>query len=406
MEHLNLWVVGIEGLLSFLSPCILPLLPVYLSILANSTTEKTDRLIRNTLGFVLGISSTFFLLGISVYTVGNFFSDYQSLLTLFGGIIIVVMGLFYMGIIQFNALNQEKRFRMKTGEMNIISSFILGLTFSFGWTPCIGPTLTSVLVMASTSSSRSTALFLILIYTIGFTMPFMILAVFYKRLIRYIDQIKKHMLLIKRIGGAILILSGIGMIITVGQTIASQQSALHKQEMQDQDATSSSDNEEWEEEYIQEDDEEAQTSQEEQRIEAIDFTLYDQYGKLHQLSSYRGKVVFLNFWATWCPPCVGEMPYIEELYKEYGYNEEDVVILGVANPNLGSEKSQEDIIKFLEEEGYTFPVVFDLDYTQMYTYGLNSFPSTLIIDKEGYINLYIPGAMNKEIMQQIIEEAR
>ncbi|MBE6024982.1 MAG: redoxin domain-containing protein [Cellulosilyticum sp.] len=393
MEHLNLWLVGLEGIVSFLSPCILPLLPVYLSILANSMTEHTEGLIKNTLGFVLGISSTFFLLGMSVYTVGSFFSDYQILLTLIGGVIIVVMGLFYMGVIQSNVLNKDRRFQMKTGQMNIVSSFILGLTFSFGWTPCIGPTLASVLVMASTSSNRSTALFLILIYTIGFTMPFMILAIFYKKLVRYIDRIKNHMLLIKRMGGVILIIAGIGMMITSGQGIIGNQRALNQQNSEqatpETEIESSSD--------IQE---------EEKKLQAIDFELNDQYGNLHKLSDYRGKVVFLNFWATWCPPCVGEMPYIEELYEEYGYNEEEVVILGIANPNLGSEVSQESIVTFLEEEGYTFPVVFDLDYEQIYTYGFNSFPSTLIIDKEGYIKLYVPGAMNKQTMEQIIEEAK
>lgn len=396
MDYLNLWLVGVEGLLSFLSPCILPLLPVYLSILANSTTERTDGLINNTLGFVLGISSTFFLLGMSVYTVGSFFTDYQNLLTLLGGVIIVVMGLFYMGVIQSNLLNQEKRFRMKTGQMNIISSFVLGLTFSFGWTPCIGPTLTSVLVMASTSDNRSTALFLILIYTIGFTMPFMLLAIFYKKLIGYIDQIKKHMLLIKRIGGMILIVAGIGMIINSGKVIIDNQIKVNENNgaTHTENATNSEEAETKEE------------TQEEQKLLAIDFELYDQYGNLHRLSDYRGKVVFLNFWATWCPPCVGEMPYIEEIYKEYGANEEDVVILGVAQPNLGQEGSKESITTFLEEEGYTFPVVFDVNYKQMYTYGLNSFPSTLIIDKEGYINLYVPGAMNKQTMQQIIEAAK
>ena len=100
------------------------------------------------------------------------------------------------------------------------------------------------------------------------------------------------------------------------------------------------------------------------------------------------------------------MPYIDELYEAYGKNEEEVVILGVANPNLGQEGNKESIIQFLEQQGYTFPVVFDVDYNQIFSYGFNSFPSTLIIDKEGYINLYVPGAMDKKTMQQIIEQAK
>ena len=397
MENLNLWLVGLEGVFSFLSPCILPLLPVYLSILANSTTQRMEVLIRNTLGFVLGISSTFFLLGMSMYTVGTFFKDYQSLITLVGGMIIILMGLFYMGIIQSNLLNRDKRFRMKTGQMNIFSSFVLGFTFSFGWTPCIGPTLASVLVMATTSNNRSTAFFLILVYTVGFTMPFMILAIFYKKLVKYLDYIKKHMLLIKKIGGMVLILVGLGMVVSGVQQIDNEQRKLEHQQTQeivsetDRDST---------------DEREEMTEEEAIKLKAIDFELYDQYGNLHKLSDYEGKVVFLNFWATWCPPCVREMPYIDELYEAYGKNEGEVVILGVANPNLGQEGSKESIIQFLEQQGYTFPVVFDVDYNQMFSYGFNSFPSTLIIDKEGYINLYVPGAMDKKTMQQIIEQAK
>lgn len=397
MENLNLWLVGLEGVFSFLSPCILPLLPVYLSILANSTTQRMEVLIRNTLGFVLGISSTFFLLGMSMYTVGTFFKDYQSLITLVGGMIIILMGLFYMGIIQSNLLNRDRRFRMKTGQMNIFSSFVLGFTFSFGWTPCIGPTLASVLVMATTSNNRSTAFFLILVYTIGFTLPFMILSIFYTKLVRYLDQIKKHMLLIKKIGGMVLVLVGLGMVVSGVQQIDNEQRKLDHQQTQEIVSETDMDSS---------DEREEMTEEEAIKLKAIDFELYDQYGNLHKLSDYEGKVVFLNFWATWCPPCVREMPYIEELYEAYGKNEGEVVILGVANPNLGQEGSQESIVQFLEQQGYTFPVVFDVDYNQMFSYGFNSFPSTLIIDKEGYINLYVPGAMDKKTMQQIIEQAK
>ena len=397
MENLNLWLVGLEGVFSFLSPCILPLLPVYLSILANSTTQRMEVLIRNTLGFVLGISSTFFLLGMSMYTVGTFFQEYQSLITLVGGMIIILMGLFYMGIIQSNLLNRDRRFRMKTGQMNIFSSFVLGFTFSFGWTPCIGPTLASVLVMATTSNNRSTAFFLILVYTIGFTLPFMILSIFYTKLVRYLDQIKKHMLLIKKIGGMVLILVGLGMVVSGVQQIDNEQRKLDHQQTQEIVSETDMDSIDEREEMAEE---------EAIKLKAIDFELYDQYGNLHKLSEYEGKVVFLNFWATWCPPCVREMPYIDELYEAYGKNEEEVVILGVANPNLGQEGNKESIIQFLEQQGYTFPVVFDVDYNQIFSYGFNSFPSTLIIDKEGYINLYVPGAMDKKTMQQIIEQAK
>ena len=142
------------------------------------------------------------------------------------------------------------------------------------------------------------------------------------------------------------------------------------------------------------------------RIKSIDFTLKDQYKNVHTLSEYEGKTVFLNFWATWCPPCKAEMPHIEEIYKEYGLNKEDVVILGVASPNLGKEGSEEHIKKFLKEEGYTFPVVMDYNGEFVYKYGISAFPSTFIIDKEGYVTQYVPGGMDKDTMKYLIESGK
>ncbi len=100
------------------------------------------------------------------------------------------------------------------------------------------------------------------------------------------------------------------------------------------------------------------------------------------------------------------MPYIDELYKEYNENKEDVVILGVASPNLGREGSEEHIKNFLKEENHVFPVVLDENGAMVYQYGINAFPSTFIINKEGYITKYIPGAMTKETMKTLIESER
>ena len=391
MEKLNFVVVFIEGVLSFFSPCILPILPIYLSILSNSSIEslKEDKsnfihslLFKNTLFFALGISLTFFILGSSVNALKSFFDTNKDLIMIFGGLIIIFMGLFYMGVIKSSLLNREKRFNINTKQINPISAFLFGFTFSFGWTPCIGPILTSVLIMSSSANNIGTSNLLMLVYTIGFILPFILASLFYNKLFKTFDKMKNYMGLIKKIGGSILILSGVIMFINGSFGVYKHLNDSNNSNSNSQSIDKENKNE---------------------KTMSIDFTLYDQNGKEHKLSDYKGKTVFLNFWATWCPPCKEEMPYIEQLYKEYNKNNKDVVILGVASPNLDREGSKEDIIEFLQQEKYTFPVVMDNNGELAYQYGISAYPTTFIIDKEGYITQYVPGAMDKQTMKYLIE---
>ena len=131
---------------------------------------------------------------------------------------------------------------------------------------------------------------------------------------------------------------------------------------------------------------------------APDFNLKDQYGVVHSLENYKGKVIFLNFWATWCPPCKKEMPDIENIYKEYGENKKDVVILGI-----NSEKENE-VKKFLKDKGYTFPTVIDENSEVMRKYFIQAFPTSFVIDKEGNVYGYVMGGLTKEQIKQVIEE--
>ncbi len=423
MQNVNLFLVFIEGIVSFFSPCILPILPIYLNILSNSSVENLKEgktsfigssLFKNTVFFALGISTTFFILGSSVKVLSMFFNENKDLIMFIGGIIIIIMGLFYMGIIKSSILNREKRFNLKFKEMRAITAFLLGFTFSFGWTPCIGPILASVLVMVSSSSNHLSANLLIAVYTIGFILPFIITAMFYSKLFKTIDKIKSNMEIIKKIGGIILIVSGILMMVNGFGSISkhfntSQNSKIESKQEENKrenstDKEENSDGNDSQKDSNNENNDKG--SNDEDRIKSIDFTLTDQYGKTHKLSDYEGKVVFLNFWATWCPPCKEEMPYIEQLYKDYNKNNDDVVILGVASPNLGREGSREHVVNFLKDQSYTFPVVLDEDGALAYQYGINAFPTTFIIDKEGYVTKYIPGAMDKATMTSFIENQR
>jgi cytochrome c-type biogenesis protein len=404
MEHINLFLVFTEGVLSLFSPCILPVLPVYLSILSNSNVQGlkdgqakfiNNTLLKNTILFVLGISTTFFILGSSVSVLNYSFTSNKKTIILIGGILIIIMGIFYMGYINIPFLQQEKKIHIKTNEMKPVTAYILGFTFSFGWTPCVGPMLSSVLIMASTSNNVLIGNILISIYTIGFILPFVIIAVFYNKLFKFLDKVKLHMNIIQKIGGIILVVSGLIMILGgTGKTFdytnkASTNKVEQVQNKDDKNTQNSKDN-----------------STKMDKVKAPDFNLVDQYGKTHKLSDYKGKVVFLNFWATWCPPCKGELPHVEEIYKEYENNTKDVIILGLTAPNLGREGSKEYIMDFLNKQGYTFPVVFDNTGEITEQYEIEAFPTTFIIDKEGNVNKYVPGAMDKTTMESLINNVK
>ncbi|MBS5315704.1 MAG: redoxin domain-containing protein [Clostridiales bacterium] len=381
MEQINYIVVFLEGIFSFLSPCVLPILPVYLAVLSKSVNEdimrKRSVLIRNTFLFILGISTAFFILGTGISVFRVFLNTYMKWILIVGGLMIVGLGLFSIGDLKIPFLQRERRFHYQIKEMRPWTAYLLGFTFSFGWTPCIGPMLASVLVLASTRHAVEGNI-LLLLYTAGFTVPFLLIALFSEKMINLLDKLKKHMGKIQKIGGFILIVMGL-LMFTKGITMP---------------------------EYVQPSNEQQGSEKSQQIPMAPDFTLVDQYGQEHTLSDYKGKVVFINFWATWCPPCKAELPDIEEIYREYGMNKEDVVILGMTFPNMDREKSKEEIIEFIEEEGYTFPTLFDESMELAYKYYISAFPTTFLINKDGTVEGYASGMLTKETMKEIIEKLR
>lgn len=140
-------------------------------------------------------------------------------------------------------------------------------------------------------------------------------------------------------------------------------------------------------------------------IPALDFTMEDQFGNTHSLADYVGKTIFLNFWATWCPPCRAEMPEIQQLYENYSREGDDaLIVLGVAGPGLGKEGTAEEIADFLEDNGYTYPVLMDSSGSLIYGYGISAFPTTFMIDRDGNVFGYLTGQMSYDIMVDIVTQ--
>ncbi|NLL69957.1 MAG: TlpA family protein disulfide reductase [Epulopiscium sp.] len=142
---------------------------------------------------------------------------------------------------------------------------------------------------------------------------------------------------------------------------------------------------------------------EEEKIEAPDFTAVDGEGNQVSLSDLKGKVVFLNFWGSWCPPCVAEMPHIQSMYEKYTKDREDVAFLAINDQTQPREKPIAEVKQWLEEKGYTFPVAYDTDSSITQKYSIRAFPTTFMIDKEGYVYGYVPGGLTEEQMEEIIE---
>ncbi len=140
------------------------------------------------------------------------------------------------------------------------------------------------------------------------------------------------------------------------------------------------------------------------------FSGTDQNGVVHRLEDYEGKVIFLNFWATWCGPCNAEIPDVQELYEDYGENKGDVIVLGVVNPRNAdnphaSDIGEQELRDFIQNGGYRFPSIFDASGDLFSDYQISAFPTTFIIDKNGNITGYAQGALTKDIMVNAVEDA-
>lgn len=213
MADVSLWVAFGVGILSFVSPCVLPLYPSYISYITgvsvgqlqekSQPSEMRRSTMLHTLFFIIGFSLIFYALGFSFTWLGRFFMEYQDLIRMLGGVLIAVMGLFLMGVIRPSFMMKEKRFDMTRRRSGYIGSMLIGIGFAAGWTPCVGPILGSVLALSATNPSAG--LGYITAYTLGFAIPFFVMAFFLGRtrwILKYTERIMK-------VGGALMVLFGI-----------------------------------------------------------------------------------------------------------------------------------------------------------------------------------------------------
>lgn len=377
--HISLALVFVEGLVSFLSPCVLPIIPIYMGYLAGNSNEKRNsnkKVLLFTISFIFGILLAIFLMNASINLLQSFLKEHMTLFVRIGGILIVLLGIYQLGFIKINFLQRTFRFSLKTdNKMNVMVAFIMGFTFSFAWTPCIGPALSSILLLAASSGDFWYSNFLMIIYAFGFTLPFLVLGLFTNKALNWLNSHRDIVKYTTKIGAVILIIFGLMMFSGKLNTISNYMSPSQRQ---------------------------VSTNQAENSDDSVNYgnALLNQDDKPISLADYHGKVVFLNFWATWCPPCQREMPEIQKLSEKY-QNNEDIAILTVVMPG-GQEMDAAGIKKFLKEKGFTMPVIFD-DGRLSSSFQITSLPTTYMFDRDGNVYGSVVGQLSSDMMENIID---
>lgn len=225
-EQVGLLTALTAGLISFISPCVLPVVPAYLSYVSGLSVDemrgadapggsRRGRIFFNSLAFVLGFSTVFILLGASASAVGVFLQKYADILSKIAGVVIVLFGLNTLGLIKIPFLSYEKRFQANTKSASLIGSFIVGLAFAFGWTPCIGPILGAILGLASTQGTVGKGVLLLSAYSLGLGIPFLLAALSVESFFKVSSGVKKRFKVVEIVSGLLMI--GVGLLIFFNQ---------------------------------------------------------------------------------------------------------------------------------------------------------------------------------------------
>lgn len=201
-------IAFLEGIITFISPCLLPMLPIYISYFAGGGERSTAKTVKGSLGFVTGFTIVFVTLGALAGTVGAFLKEYQGAVNLVSGLIVIFFGLNFLGVFRLN-LFKGSRHTVNTDNMGFLSALLFGMIFSVGWTPCVGAFLGSALMLASQQGHVAEGMAMLLAYSLGLGIPFVLSAVLIDYLKSAFNWIKKNYSVINMISGSLLVLVGI-----------------------------------------------------------------------------------------------------------------------------------------------------------------------------------------------------
>ncbi|MBQ8767691.1 MAG: cytochrome c biogenesis protein CcdA [Clostridia bacterium] len=197
----------LEGIITFISPCLLPMLPLYISYFAGGSERNTKKTVKNATGFILGFTIVFVLMGALAGTFGSFLTEYKTALNIVTGLIVIFFGLNFLGGFKLNIFKGVKKVR--TDNLGFFSSMIFGIVFSIGWTPCVGAFLGSALMLAASQGHTTEGVLMLLLYSLGLGIPFFISAILIDKLRGAFTFIKKHYKVINTVCGCLLVIVGV-----------------------------------------------------------------------------------------------------------------------------------------------------------------------------------------------------
>ena len=220
-ESISLFAAFLAGLISFVSPCVLPIVPGYLSFISGANLNQlrqgeaprglATQVGITSLAFVLGFSTVFVSLGAAATLVGYFLQQYKRELGIVGGVVIIVLGLHTAGVLKIKWLLYEKRADVKTKPLGLLGAYVVGLAFAFGWTPCIGPILGAILLVASQQDTVGKGVLLLSFYSLGLGVPFILSGLAINEFFAAFGRIRRHMKAVEYVSGALLI--GVGLLL-------------------------------------------------------------------------------------------------------------------------------------------------------------------------------------------------
>jgi cytochrome c-type biogenesis protein len=392
-------IAFLAGVASFLSPCVLPLVPGYVSLISGVSIDRLKgeggskasarrAVILNSIAFNVGLSMIFLSLGLLAGLIGASILN-NVWVRVIGGLVIIAFGLQLIGLLKIGALYKDTRFFSQQKPRGILGSFTLGMAFAAGWTPCIGPILGGILGLAATSGGWRSGLLLSSFYSAGLAVPFLLTGISINWFLGFYSKFRKHLHKVEVVSGVILIF--IGIVVALGLTTKLNSSTL---------ARYVPNAEAWVDKWTKKDhpvSAPANVPSKAALTPAPDIELKTLDGQQFHLSSLRGRVVVLNFWATWCLPCRDEIPELNAMQRELGDKGLTIVGASLDDTSDGVKEFQNDI-----KQEYTL-LVGDGAEKQKFVGGITGLPTTYIIDRDGNIRDTIKGSRDREGFEAVIK---